>query len=152
MNHMSNLKFYKPPAWLNLTVAVLTVTSLLGGIPFSAQAIVVPLWPTSWTSPSQCTTDVPEDENPGQLDLYGTSVNPAVGYSLDANYYYFRERVAGNPSGPGGFSQHAWVVLFQTASPKYQYIGAVNGKDELVQLWQNTTVGADVDWSPFFNH
>ena len=148
---MSNLKFYKPPAWLNLTVAVLTVTSLLGGIPFSAQAIVVPLWPTSWTSPSQCTTDVPEDENPGQLDLYGTSVNPAVGYSLDANYYYFRERVAGNPSGPGGFSQHAWVVLFQTASPKYQYIGAVNGKDELVQLWQNTTVGADVDWSPLFN-
>ena len=77
-------------------------------------------WPTSWTTPSQCAIDPVNDENPANADLIGDNTNAAVGFADDSDFRYFRERIDGDPSGPGGFAQVAWVVLFQTSTPKYQ--------------------------------
>ena len=123
---------------------------------FGANQIIVvsnPSWPSSWTTPVSCSADPSGDESPNSADLVGDVSNPAVGYATDSNYRYFRERVAGDPAGSGGFDQYAWVVLFQTgiAPSPYQYLGSVNGKDELVQLWQNTSTAGNLDFSPLLN-
>jgi uncharacterized repeat protein (TIGR01451 family) len=95
--------------------------------------------------------DPSNDENPSQVDLVGATSTPAVGFSSDANFYYFHERVGGNPGTAASLTQNAWVVLFQTTKPQYQYLGSVNGKDDKVQLWQNTSPSGPVDFSPLLN-
>ena len=152
MNYMSNLKFYKPPVWLNLTVAVLTVTSLIGSVPFKADAVVVPTpsWPPSWTTPAQCSED-PSDESPASIDLIGLSGNAAVGFAEDSSFFYFREKVDGDPINGANWAQQSWFVHMQVTPPAYQYIFTLNGKDELVQIWSNNTPGLPVDYNPVFN-
>ncbi len=125
------------------------VFSLVGSTP--VLAVISPSWPTSWITPSQCTTDPGNDENPSQIDLVGDSSSPAVGFSSDSNFMYFRERVGGNPGSASNPDQNAWVVLFQTNKPEYQYLGSVNGKDNKVQLWRNTSPAGAVDFSPLLN-
>lgn len=110
-----------------------------------------PNWPTSWTTPSDCSTDPSGDESPSNLDIASSTSWSAVGYAIDSNYMYFKERIKGNPAGPGGFDQKAWVVLFQTTTPGYQYLVSLNGKDDLVQVWQNTSEAGPVDFSPLLN-
>lgn len=121
-------------------------------VPGLALAVVPPTpnWGITWTSPAQCSADG-DDESPDQVDLYGTDASPAIGFASDENFRYFREVVLADPSGPGGYAQNAWVVLLQVTSPKYQYLAAINGKvsgGDKVQLYANSTVGADVDFGP----
>jgi uncharacterized repeat protein (TIGR01451 family) len=110
-----------------------------------------PVWPTGWSQPQDCFADPANDESPANLDLIGDNTTSAVGFASDADHFYFRERLDGDPSGPGGFDQKAWVVLFQTASPDYQFLLSVNGLDERVQLWQNTTPAGAIDFDPLLN-
>ncbi len=143
----SNFNFYKNiiPAF-----AVFAMVVSLFGSALKASADTV-VWPTNWTTPSQCTTDPTNDENPSQIDLVGDAGNPAVGFAADSSFMYFRERVGGNPGTPASLDQSAWVVLFQTTKPQYQYLGSVNGKDDKVQLWQNSSPAGTVDFSPLMN-
>ncbi|MFH0749833.1 MAG: SdrD B-like domain-containing protein [Candidatus Gottesmanbacteria bacterium] len=116
-------------------------------------------WPTSWTTPNSCVTD-PTGEpgvSPDEVDLTGNSSNPAVGFYSDSNYQYFRERVDGNPGSSNDLHEYSWVVLFQTTSPKYQYLASVTGKNttELggknkVSLWLNDPATASIDFNPLF--
>jgi len=109
--------------------------------------IPAPSWPTSWTTPS-CSTDPAGDESPSEIDLIGDASNAAVGYAVDSNYRYFRERLNGDP---GTFNQKAWVVLLQTSAPQYQYLGSLNGKDDKVQLWQNTSPSGSLTFNSILN-
>jgi len=109
--------------------------------------IIAPAWPNSWITPS-CSTDPAGDKSPAEVDLIGDDSNPAVGYASDSNYRYFRERLNGDP---GTFKEKAWVVLFQTSAPQYQYLGSLNGKDDKVQLWENTTPGGSLTFNPILN-
>lgn len=108
-------------------------------------------WPPTWETPNSCISDPANDENPGSTDLIGDTGNPAVGFATDSSFAYFRERVNGNPAGSGGYDQYAWVVLFQTSKPQYQFLASLNGKDEKIQLWQNTSPAGAVDFSPLLN-
>ncbi len=145
----SKQKVFRTLASVGILVLVLQLAA-----PLLVEAVLPPpSWPGTWITPPQCSTD-PAGEasvSPTQVDLIGDSSNPAIGFAVDGNYRYFRERLNGDPSGPDGFGQSAWVVLFQTSKPKYQFLGSLNGKKDKVQLYQNTTVGDDVDFDPLFN-
>ncbi len=118
-----------------------------------------PSWPTEWSTPD-CNED-PSGEpgvSPGQLDIIsvdiiGDSYHPAVYYNdTDENFLYLRERVEGDPNGPGIFTQHNWVVVVeQTGDDYYDYLFTLNGKDEKVQIWNNTVQSEVIDWAPIFN-
>jgi len=111
-----------------------------------------PNWPTNWTTPSDCSTDPQGDQNPSNIDLVGDSSDQAVGYAVDGNYYmYFKEKLKGDPGGAGGFAQQAWVVLFQKTAPGYQYLVSLNGKDDKVEVWQNSPEAGPVDFHPLLN-
>ncbi len=141
---------------LSKFLSAFTVLSMLvmplASMPTTALAAASPaiVWPTSWTTPAQCSVDI-SDENPSSIDLLGTLATPAVGFGSDANYQYFRERLGGNPGTPGSLDQKSWVVLFQKTLPEYQFLGTVNGNDEKVQLLQNTSAAGPVDFSPLLN-
>ncbi len=115
-----------------------------------------PVWPTEWLTPD-CNTDPSGDEHPGYLDLIsvdiiGDSYHPAVYYAEDDNFLYLRERVNGDPSGPGTFDQKSWVVLDeQTGDNYYDFIFSLNGLDEMVQIWKNDPQDEEIDWDPIFN-
>lgn len=110
-----------------------------------------PSWPTSWTIPAQCSTD-PSDESPSEADILGDATHSAAGFSSDSNFLYYRERIEGNPKDShGNFKNTAWVVLLQTLSPKYQFLASIDGDHNQVNLYKNTTLGADVDFSPLFS-
>ena len=122
--------------------------------PNFAYAVASPVWPTSWVTPSGCFSD-PSDESPSEVDLIGDTGNPAVGFNSDSDFFYFRERVEGNPGTVSGLSNFSWVVLFQTSTPQYQYLATISGKSgNNVLLYDNTTHSPDstgVDFSPLFN-
>ncbi len=102
------------------------------------------LWPEVWDTPD-CNCDVQGDESPAELDLVGC---PAVYYHFGTEYAFFRERVNGDPSGPGKFAQKAWVVIFDLPAPgNYEYLLSLDGLHEEVRLYQNTTQEALV-WNP----
>src|SRR5262249_48842280 len=93
------------------------------------------------------------NENPNSVDLVGAAGLSAAYFQIDSNFLYLRERVAGSPSGSGGFDQYAWVVLVQTASGnpfQYQWLISLDGKLELVELWNNTPA-SNIDFNPVFN-
>lgn len=114
---------------------------------------LITTWPSNWNSPNSCISDISGDENPSSIDLVGDSSNPAVGFYTDDNYFYFRERVNGNPGSAANPDQKAWVVLFQISTPQYQFLASLNGKDNKVQLWENTSPDnpGTVDFSPLMN-
>ncbi len=119
---------------------------------FSATPVAPDLnWPTTWTTPNSCVVDPSNDENPNNIDLVGSVGSPAVGFNYDANYQYFREKVFGDPGTAGSLVQKAWVVLFQTSTPEYQYLGSLNGHDNKVQLWVNSSASGPVDFNPLLN-
>jgi len=108
-------------------------------------------WPddANWTYPTDCYFDPPEDEHPDWVDIVGNkTIGPAAYYYFDTDYAFFRERVIGDPSGPGNFSQSVWLVLFDLPEPgNYEYLLSMDGKDEKVQLWNNT-VQESLVWNP----
>src|SRR3989339_669238 len=130
------------------------LTPIVTGASPSAESDSIITWPESWNTPAQCATDL-SDESPSEIDLLGTSADPAVGFSSDENYQYFRERIEGNPGSVSNLHNYSWVVLFQTAMPQYQLLGSVTGKGgNKVQLYLNTVNEPDdggVDFSPLFN-
>jgi hypothetical protein len=100
---------------------------------------------------------------PSETGLVGDATFPPVFYAQDATYAYFRYRVSGNPSGPQGFSQYAWVALLQSPMGnafQYQYELALNGKgadddfgnksSDNIEIWANTSA-IDVDFRSLFN-
>ncbi|MBU1148732.1 hypothetical protein KKI23_01440, partial [Patescibacteria group bacterium] len=112
-------------------------------------------WPTEWDTTS-CNWDPAGDESPSEIDLYGEeSALPAVFYKWTDEYVFFRERVTGNPSGPGGFAQQSWVVLIQGDGDYYDYMatlnGSPNGPSDQVQLWKNWSGFASINWDPIMN-
>jgi uncharacterized repeat protein (TIGR01451 family) len=93
---------------------------------------------------------------PTTLDLVGAPGAPAAFFAFDANYAYFRERIAVDPSnGPGQFINGSWVVLVKTATGdpfEYQYLIALDGNGDQVKLYANDPVTAEpISFSPIFN-
>jgi uncharacterized repeat protein (TIGR01451 family) len=134
-----------------VSFAGLSLLALLVYPALQVNAIAEVTWPTAWTYPTQCAEDPANDENPASIDLVGTASNQAVGFYSDSNFMYFRERVGSNPISGDKWDQKAWVVLFQTTKPNYQYLASLNGKDDKVQLYQNTSASGPVDFSPLLN-
>ncbi len=132
MHNKLSYKFILP-----IVAVVALVLQLIS--PAVALAVITPTpsWPTSWISPSQCSEDVSGDENPGQTDLVGDAANSAIGFQEDSNFFYFRERVVGNPKSGGVWKNTAWVVLMQTTPPSYQYLLGLNGDKSKVEIWRN---------------
>src|SRR5262245_19889798 len=106
-----------------------------------------------WTALSCDAGDPAGDESPSAVDLVGDAAHPAAFTAHDASYLYFRYRVDGDPSGPGGFQSYAWNALMQVPSGnpfQYQYELALYGKNDTIQIWANTSA-SDIDFSPLFN-
>src|SRR6266446_6787473 len=113
-------------------------------------------WPATFNSIGPCGESEPaQDNSPADMDLVGSSANNAAFIQIDSNYLYLRERVAGDPSGPGGFDSKAWVVLLQIPTGnafQYQYLISLDGNQERVELWYNDpTTATNVSFSPIFN-
>jgi uncharacterized repeat protein (TIGR01451 family) len=91
--------------------------------------------------------------SPAGTDFAGNATYPAAYYAFDSTYLYFRYRMDGDPSGPGGFAQYAWTALMQVPSGnpfQYQYELALDGQTDVIQIWQNTTA-SDIAFSPLFH-
>ena len=109
-------------------------------------------WPgdAEWIYPANCYSDPQEDEHPAQLDLIGNATMPAAYYYFDTvnGSAFFRERVLGDPSGPGKFASNTWVVLFDLPERgNYEYLVSIDGNNETVDLWNNT-VRENLTWNP----
>jgi cysteine-rich repeat protein len=132
--------------------AIVSAFVLLGmhAAPLSAQT-----WPTTWTSVGGCAENEPADISPATVDLVGASGLPGGYLAADADYLYLRERVATDPSGPGGFTSAAWVVLLQVPGGdpfKYQWLISVNGNADTVELWENDqTTATNIVFNPVFS-
>jgi hypothetical protein len=126
-------------------------------------AAAVPVFGGSGSLPLLCDGEgEPSDASPAALDLVGSTAFPPVSVNHDEHFLYFRYRVDGDPAGPGGFNQSAWVALVQVpdGNPfQYQYVVSLNGNGgsddfgnsgDTVELWANTEA-MDIDFSPVFH-
>src|SRR4030095_15660624 len=80
------------------------------------------------------------------------SHSPAF-YAFDADYLYFRYRMDSDPRGAHGFPQYAWTALMQVPAGnafQYQYQLSMNGKDDTIEVWANTSA-QDIHFSPLFH-
>ncbi|OZM56702.1 hypothetical protein CIB95_10800 [Lottiidibacillus patelloidae] len=84
----------------------------------------------------------PLDQNPNSTDIAGNSELPAVSYSYDSTYLYFKMRLDANPlnNKNDNFDQYAWTVLFNTDGNEHdwEYMVSLNGLAETVQIGKNT--------------
>src|SRR5437773_5421920 len=151
-----------PRIWLTTSVVALGVALAAGcsgggkepAIGRVQSAVTVAPGPNFDTAPFQaftCSSDPVNDENPNAVDLVGSAQYPAAYFAHDASYVYFRYRVNGDATGPGGFAQYAWVALMQSASGnpfQYQYELSLNGvgnrddsfgnkKPDDIEIWKN---------------
>ncbi|MDD2401517.1 MAG: carboxypeptidase-like regulatory domain-containing protein [Clostridia bacterium] len=82
------------------------------------------------------------DENPASTDIVGTVDYPAVYFATDITHAFFRFRLRGSPELSGGFTNYAWVILFDLNNnllvDSYQWEFALNGVTEEEMLIQNT--------------
>jgi len=136
-------------SWTPLRNPAMDKMLRLVGILFIVSILIIPLtrsayaWPSSWityTKGGDALWD-PDDESPKGVDLRGDSSNPAGFYGQDSSGLYFRQRVDGNPSGPGMFAQYVWSVLIESDGDPatYDWLLAIDGGvEEQVELWQNT--------------
>ncbi|HWP65999.1 MAG TPA: hypothetical protein VNO26_08815 [Candidatus Limnocylindria bacterium] len=105
-----------------------------------------------WTGVGCPADELVRHTTPAGVDLAGDATYPAIYIAHDADYAYFRYRVDGDPSGPGTFAQYSWTALMQVpwGDPfRYQYQLSLNGKDETVEIWENT-VASVIDFAPLF--
>src|SRR5512139_2274884 len=106
----------------------------------------------AWVGVGCPAADLVRHTTPSGVDLAGDTTFPAIYIAHDDAYAYFRYRVDGDPSGPGGFAQYSWTSLMQVPSGdpfRYQYQLSLNGKDETVEIWANT-VASLIDFTPLF--
>jgi len=106
------------------------------------------------------------DESPNAVDIVGDATHPTTYMAWDDTYVYFRFRVNGDPSGPNGFAQSAWVMLLQVPSGnafQYQFELSLNGKGapddygnsggqagDTVEVWKNDPA-VNISFNPTFN-
>lgn len=87
-------------------------------------------------------TDPAGDENPASVDIVGTITFPAIYFATDDTHAFFRFRLRGDPRLGGGFTNFAWIALFDINNnllvDSYQWEIALNGIAEEVELVQNT--------------
>jgi hypothetical protein len=83
----------------------------------------------------------PLNDAQGSRDIVGDAEHPAAYIARDANFIYFRLRLDENPQRSlTDYESFAWGVEFDTGSADtYEFLAVVNGIDDQVQLWQNTT-------------
>ncbi|HJQ83312.1 MAG TPA: hypothetical protein VKA21_04505 [Candidatus Binatia bacterium] len=106
----------------------------------------------AWAPIACAAGDAAGDEHPASVDLVGDGTFPAVSMARDADFLYFRHRVDGDPSGPGGFESYSWNVLVQVPSGdpfQYQYMLSLYGNGDAVEIWANTAA-EDIDFAPLF--
>lgn len=151
-----------PSRW---KVVVLAACALLLVGPMMVQA---EYGPPEGSSLDCSTGDPAGDINPAGTDLVG-DLSGENGYwtaaswydSDDAGYFYFAQRLNGDPDGPSGFVQFAWTALMQVPSSpsydanQYQYAVVLDGissgsGDDLVKLQENTAP-EDLEWDPILN-
>jgi uncharacterized repeat protein (TIGR01451 family) len=119
-----------------------------------ARAQTGPDFDTVAWAPIACASgDAAGDEHPASVDLVGDAAYPAAYAAHDASFLYFRYRVDGNPSGPGGFDSYTWAALMQVPSGnpfQYQYELSLFGGNDAVEAWANTQA-QNIDFSPLFH-
>ena len=140
---------------IKISLMILVISFVL----FQAVLVIAqPSWPTEWLT-TDCNQD-PSDEGNADVDIISVDIvsdgyNPAVYYYVDENYLYLRERIEGNPAGSGGggmFSQQNWVVLIDNDGDNYyDYLMAVNGNSEEVQIFENDFQEEEIVWDPLFS-
>jgi len=86
------------------------------------------------------------------VNFVGNATFPAAYYAFDADYLYFRYRMDGDPSGPGGFAQYSWTALMQVPSGnpfQYQYQLSLSGEGpggDPIEIWANAPA-EDIDFT-----
>ena len=91
----------------------------------------------TWTAIGCPAADLTADTSPSAVNFVGVATYPAAYYAHDANYLYFRYRMDGDPSGPGGFAQYTWTALMQVPSGdplQYQYQLRLDGGNEKIEI------------------
>lgn len=104
-------------------------------MPFPSNAQYVPV-----TLSGAPVTDPVRDVSPDETDIVGSPTFPAAYYGYDGTNIYFRIRLNADPRFKTGFNNFAWGVLFDTDgnSSTYEWVLAVNGSNNSVDLIQNT--------------
>jgi len=94
----------------------------------------------------------------GDVDLVGDETFPAAYIAQDANYFYFRLRVADDPRDlTRGFDRDSdWAMILQVPSGnalQYQYQLTLNGdgasKADTLEIWRNDTP-ENITFDPLF--
>jgi hypothetical protein len=107
----------------------------------------------SWTAIGCDNPDLVSETSPRSVDFAGSTHNAPAFYAFDADYLYFRYRMNDDPRGAHGFAQYSWTALMQVPAGnafQYQYQLSMNGKDDTIEIWANTSA-QDIDFSPLFH-
>lgn len=95
-------------------------------------------------------TAVALNESPAGTDIVGTEEFPAVYFVTKDGNAYFRFRLRGNPTFGTGFTNYAWVILFDTDSDlsnSYEWELALRGVQEDIALIENLVKNSpSPDW------
>ena len=90
------------------------------------------------------------DINPGGTDIVGTETYPAVYFTVQNGYAFFRFRLRETPISGTVFANFAWVILFDTDSDltnSYEWELALRGNSSDVVLIQNLVKNSpSPDW------
>ncbi len=79
-------------------------------------------------------------------DIVGSGSDAAAWWVEDATDVYFRLRLHDDPTSGGSWRSFGWGVAFETnwELTSFEYMLFVNGKDDTVTLYENTTQEADI--------
>jgi hypothetical protein len=106
-----------------------------------------------WTAIACDNPDLIAETNPAEVSFAGDAADSPAFYAFDADYLYFRYRMDSDPRGAHGFAQYSWTALMQVPAGnafQYQYQLSMNGKDDTIEVWANTSA-QDIDFSPLFH-
>src|SRR5262245_51705187 len=107
----------------------------------------------SWTAIACDNPDLIAETAPAEVSFAGDAGHSPAFYAFDADYLYFRYRMDSDPRGAHGFAQYSWTALMQVPAGnafQYQYQLSMNGKDDKVEIWANTSA-QDIDFSSTFH-
>jgi len=77
------------------------------------------------------------DESPARIDVVGDATNAAAFYANDASFYYMRQRLAADPTGPGGYASHAWswgIDTDENQANGFELVVALDGVPDEIKL------------------
>ena len=79
-------------------------------------------------------------------DIVGDGADAAAWWYEDATDVYFRVRLHDDPTSGGSWRSFGWGVAFETnwELTSFEYMLFVDGKDDSVTLYENTTQEADI--------